>query len=152
MPNGQSIPFGTDILTTLPLAGRRVLLVEDRPTDQRLLALWLTRAGACVDLECNGRAAVDRLYPRFGSATPVDAVVMDLLMSPMDGAEATEVLRGRGFLAPVLVLTGSTVPEDETRCVAAGCDRFLVKPVSNERLVAALAECIVASDRGRRAS
>ena len=52
------------------------------------------------------------------------------------------MLRSRGFAAPIVILTASTDPGDERRCRAAGCDRFLSKPVDYDLLLEALAECI----------
>lgn len=130
-----------------PLADRRILLVEDAPIDRRLMATLLTRSGAEVVLECNGQAAVDRVYPRRGGPEAFDAVLMDLMMSPVDGAEATETLRGRGFTAPILILTSSSDPADAARCRAAGCDRFVSKPVPYDALLNLLAECL---SEGRR--
>jgi CheY-like chemotaxis protein len=128
------------------LAGRRVLLVEDTPAQQRLMAALLARAGAEVVLECNGQAAVEEVFPRRGEGRRFDAVVMDLRMSPVDGAEAAGELRRRGFDAPILIVTVSDDPEDEARCRAAGCDRFLRKPVASDQLLDALEKGL--SDRG----
>ena len=135
-----------------PLAGRRILLVEDAPIDRRLTAGLLTRSGAEVVLECNGQAAVDRIYPRRGGPEAFDAVLMDLMMSPIDGAEATETLRGRGFAAPILILTASTDPADAARCGAAGCDHFLSKPMPYETLLRVLAECVAGDRRATAAA
>lgn len=106
------------------------------------MATLLTRSGAEVVLECNGQAAVDRIYPRRGGPEAFDAILMDLMMTPVDGAEATETLRGRGFAAPILILTASTDLDDEARCRAAGCDRFLSKPVSYDTLLGLVSECL----------
>jgi CheY-like chemotaxis protein len=129
------------------LAGRRVLLVEDVPSQQRMLAARLARAGAEVVLECNGQSAVEEVFPRRGTPPTFDAVVMDLMMSPMDGVEATVTLRRGGFGAPVLIMTASDDPADESRCAAAGCDRFLRKSAGPEALVGALAEFLTGEAR-----
>lgn len=126
------------------VAGRRILLVEDAPVQQRLFAALLARAGAEVVLECNGQAAVEEVFPRRGGSVPFDAIVMDLMMTPMDGAEAAAELRRRGFAAPILIVTASCDPQDEARCLAAGCDRFLRKPVANELSLDALEETLAA--------
>lgn len=126
------------------LAGRRILLVEDAPMDQRLVASLLMRAGAEVVLECSGQAAVERAFPRRGGPAAFDAVLMDLMMSPVDGAEAAATLREQGFDPPIVIMTASTDPADAARCGAAGCDRLLSKPVAVRELIETVAESIAA--------
>lgn len=140
-PASEAIPTAERSVAKI-LSGRSILLVEDVPIDQRLLATLLQRAGASVTLECNGQAAVEEIYPRFGEPRKFDAIVMDLVMSPIDGAEATAQLRERGFTAPIIITTASDHPADEKRCRGAGCSEFLRKPVDHERLIGAVANCI----------
>lgn len=121
---------------------REILLVEDMPIDRRLLATLLQRAGASVTLECNGQAAVEEVFPRFGGPRKFDAIVMDLMMTPVDGAEATAQLRRRGFTAPIIITTASEDPVDEERCRTAGCSRFLRKPIGHKQLIHAISSCI----------
>lgn len=141
-PASEARPITADRSPTKLLSGRSILLVEDVPIDQRLLATLLQRAGASVTLECNGQAAVEEIYPRFGEPRKFDAVVMDLLMSPIDGAEATAQLRERGFNAPIIITTASDLPADEKRCCDAGCSEFLRKPVDHEQLIGTVVTCI----------
>ena len=119
----------------LPLPARRssvqgvVLLAEDNPDNQRLISLYLRRAGATVFVTEDGQGAVEQAL-----ASDVDLVLMDIQMPVMDGLAATELLRATGFSRPIVALTASATTEDQTRCLAAGCDAFLTKPVDWQQL------------------
>jgi CheY-like chemotaxis protein len=131
-----------------PLEGRRVLLVEDCPDQQRLLAAQLQRSGARVTLECNGKSAV-RLVER--SAKPFDVVVMDFAMPVMDGIEATRQLRARGYRGAIVGITATSYGGTEQRWLEAGCDVFLQKPLDVSQFFVAISPLISKNiDRHRR--
>ena len=117
------------------LAGRRVLLVEDNPLNQLVAAEMLRDKGVLVDLARDGAEALQRL-----AATEYDAVLMDVQMPVMDGYEATRELRRNPRLAqlPVIALTANAMIGDRERCLAAGMNDYLAKPVAPEALYAAL--------------
>ncbi|MAG94551.1 MAG: hypothetical protein CMJ48_12510 [Planctomycetaceae bacterium] len=117
---------------SLPLEGRRVLLVEDSPDQQRLYFMFLRRAGADVTLECNGRAA---LHAVEKSAGAFDAVVMDLKMPGMDGIEATAELRSNGFNNPIVAVTANGRAGTEQLWLQAGCNVYLEKPLNESTLI-----------------
>ncbi|MCA9290441.1 MAG: response regulator, partial [Phycisphaerales bacterium] len=116
------------------LTGRHVLLVDDGPDNQRLLRHLLVRAGATVDVAENGRIALDLIAA--GDPPPAyDLVLMDMQMPEMDGYEATALLRARRFRAPILALTAHAMDGDRERCLAAGCDDYVTKPVDRTLLI-----------------
>lgn len=114
------------------LAGRRVLLAEDGPDNQRLIRFHLDRAGARVDIVENGRLALDAL-----AASTYDLLILDMQMPVMDGYSAAAALRRRGDRIPILALTAHANPEDRLRCLEAGCDDFATKPLAPKDLIAA---------------
>ncbi|MFI4855996.1 MAG: PAS domain-containing protein [Phycisphaerales bacterium JB065] len=116
----------------MPLKGLRVLLVEDGPDNQRLIAHHLKRAGARVELAENGAEAVRELQE---SSEPYDLVLMDMQMPVMDGYAATRRLRELGNRIPVLALTAHAMPDDRAKCIEAGCDEFLTKPIHPDELI-----------------
>jgi CheY-like chemotaxis protein/anti-sigma regulatory factor (Ser/Thr protein kinase) len=120
-----------------PARALRVLLAEDNPVNQRLMVRLLERQGHRVVVAADGRqavAAVDR--------EPFDVVLMDLQMPEMDGLEATARIRARspaaGRRLPVVALTARALEGDAERCLAAGMDAHLAKPVRAARLAAVL--------------
>jgi signal transduction histidine kinase/ActR/RegA family two-component response regulator len=117
------------------LVGCRVLLAEDGPDTQRLLARLLTKAGAEVTVVDNGRQAVESVHAAAREGRPFDAILMDMQMPVMDGYEAAELLRRDGCRSPVIALTAHSLPGDRQRCMAAGCDDYVPKPVERNALI-----------------
>ncbi|WP_412062112.1 ATP-binding protein [Rubrivirga sp. IMCC45206] len=119
------------------LPSARVLLVEDDPVMQKVTKLTLLRLGYRPDVVANGALAVDAA--RSGV---YDVVLMDVMMPIMDGLEATRRIRaddGAHATTPIVALTANAMKGDHQRCMAAGCDEYLTKPV-DARLLAATIE------------
>ncbi|MEZ4436847.1 MAG: response regulator, partial [bacterium] len=119
------------------LAGRRVLLVEDNAINRQVAEELLGAVGVEVVHAENGQVALDRLAgERF------DAVLMDIQMPVMDGVTATRRLRERGETLPVIAMTAHALPAERERCLAAGMDAHVTKPVEPARLYRALAAAV----------
>ena len=117
-----------------PHAGRAVLLVEDNYVNQRVAARMLERRGLRVVLAADGQQALDRL-----AQEPVDLVLMDCQMPVMDGWQATGELRRRERernlpRTPIVALTAHALRGDAERCLAAGMDAYLAKPIEPAQL------------------
>jgi two-component system sensor histidine kinase/response regulator len=110
----------------------RILLVEDDDVNQKYLLRALQRNGFHADLAVDGRRAVDAVMK-----SEYDLVLMDVQMPRMDGLEATAQIRfreGSNRHTPIVGLTANALPGDRERCLAAGMDDYLSKPVSVEQL------------------
>ena len=111
----------------------RVLLAEDNAVNQRLAMRLLEKRGHRVVLAANGREALEAI-----ERERVDLVLMDVQMPEMDGFEATAALRQRertcGTHLPVIALTAHAMKGDRERCLAAGMDGYLAKPINPEEL------------------
>jgi two-component system sensor histidine kinase/response regulator len=125
---------------TLPIyPGRRILLVEDNPVNQRVAQRMLQKLGTGITLANNGAEALERLAE--GS---FDAVLMDCQMPVMDGFTATQRIRENERLnnhrarVPIIALTANVMSEDRENCIAAGMDAYLSKPLEPGQL----ADCL----------
>jgi len=122
----QAVTAGAAARPARPLAGLRVLLVEDNDLNQELAATLLSEAGAEVNVAADGQQALDKLQQG-----PCDLVLMDWKMPVMDGLEATRRLRADPRFAnlPIIAMTSSALPSDREACLQAGMNDHLGKPI-----------------------
>ena len=114
----------------------RVLLAEDDPDNQRLIAFLLKKAGAEVVVADNGRIAHDLALAARDEGSPFDVILMDMQMPVMDGYDATGKLREAGYSGPIIALTAHAMSTDRDKCLHAGCDDYMTKPIDRQKLVA----------------
>lgn len=153
MPVGDPLSHSRPLMTpvrslaseeALKARGGRVLLVEDNMVNQRVTSLLLQRLGLSVESVANGLEALEAL-----SRSNYDLVLMDVQMPELDGCEATRLFRAReaandqGHL-PIVALTANAETESRERCVDAGMDDVLTKPLRRPDLVACIARWLLA--------
>ena len=112
------------------LRGMRILLAEDNEINQQIAVELLEGAGAAVHVANNGREAMD-ILEKGPQPPPFDAVLMDLQMPEMDGYQATAKLRADPRLAklPIIAMTAHATIEERQRCLAAGMNDHIAKPI-----------------------
>ena len=140
LPRGGGAEPG---LTTPELAqaetnlGLKVLVVEDNAVNQKVAAILLEKMGCRVDLAANGREALEA-----SSRIGYDCIFMDCHMPEMDGFEAAAAIRTRelqsGHRVPIIAMTANAMASDRQRCLDAGMDGYLSKPVQSEEVYAVL--------------
>lgn len=116
----------------------RILVVEDNGVNRHVVMKILERRGFSVDLAVHGEEALEQLRHRF-----YDAVLMDIQMPVMDGIQATRALRDgsageRNRHVAVVALTANTQPADRQKCLDAGMNDYVAKPVKPDALVSVL--------------
>jgi len=124
------------------MAPLKILLAEDSEINALFMSTTLSEAGHNVDVVANGKLALEKLKQNH-----YDIVFMDMHMPEMDGIEATVLWReyeldhaGSAGPIPIIALTANVSDDDRLRCMQAGMDEFITKPVSPERLSETLSE------------
>ncbi len=108
----------------------RVLVAEDVAVNRRLLTILLEGIGATVTAANDGAAAVEQALAGDG----FDLILMDMQMPVLDGYDATASLRRAGYAGPIVALTAHAMADDRARCLRAGCDDYLTKPINRRAL------------------
>jgi two-component system sensor histidine kinase/response regulator len=121
--------------TAYDLSGLRALLAEDNAINQQIAVELLEGVGVSVDVANNGREAVEKLLATADDV-PYDLVLMDLQMPEMDGYQATARIRAEPRLAelPIVAMTAHAMAEERDRCLAAGMQAHITKPIDPELL------------------
>ncbi|MCA1771341.1 MAG: response regulator [Halomonas sp.] len=124
----------------------RILLAEDGTDNQLLISTILKRHGLEVDIAENGQIAVDEAMKALENNMPYDVILMDMQMPKLDGYGAAAKLRCQGYSGPIVALTAHAMSGERERCIRAGCDDYLTKPIAHGILIAAVESHI---NRGR---
>jgi CheY-like chemotaxis protein len=123
-PNPSRPPAPPDVSQKV-LHGLKVLVAEDNSVNQRLIQVQLTRLGCTMECVGNGTLAIEKLR-----TTKFDLVLMDCQMPEMDGYETTRYLRTVGkYTQPIIAMTANAMLGDREKCLEAGMDDYLSKPV-----------------------
>lgn len=121
--------------------GVRILLAEDNAVNQKLALRLLSKHGFDVAAVTTGQQALDAL-----ASDRYDLVLMDVQMPELDGLEATRRLRQRegteGGHVPVIAMTAHAMMGDRERCMAAGMDGYITKPIQIDTLLAAITDSL----------
>ncbi|MCA9738684.1 MAG: response regulator [Gemmatimonadetes bacterium] len=117
-----------------------ILIAEDNPEIRDLAVRFIEEAGGRTVAAEHGLQAVDAVESARRSGAPIDLVLLDLYMPVMDGYETARVLRREGYDGPIVALSAHAMPEDRERCLRAGCDDFLAKPLTPAALVERLGQ------------
>jgi CheY-like chemotaxis protein len=125
--------LASNVAAAPPAAGLRVLLAEDNPVNQKLALRLLEKRGYIVTVAGDGaRAVKEHAHQRF------DLILMDLQMPDIGGLEATRMIRdreqGTGLHIPIVALTAHAFKGDRERCLEAGMDDYVSKPIAPDQL------------------
>ena len=137
-------------------AALRILVAEDNIVNQRVIVRLLEKRGHAVTIANTGREAVDAWAGAADTTAPFELVLMDVQMPDMDGLEATAAIRAReavrGERVSIVALTAHALQGDRERCLAAGMDGYLTKPLTTQALIELLAPLAAARTARPKAS
>ena len=137
LPLAKELPPDFETPMAVPAAAPaqfRILLVEDNPANQKVATYFLHDRGHLVEIAGDGQEAID-----LTEQNRYDVILMDVQMPEMDGLEATAAIRKReddgGGRVPIIAMTAHAMQGDRDRCLAAGMDGYLSKPVNAQELI-----------------
>lgn len=112
-----------------------VLVTDDLPDIRMLLGHLITSFGGRVTYASDGQEAIDLVQQKAADGDSFDLLIMDSQMPVLDGLSATRLLRDQGYQKPILALTAASLRGERERCLAAGCDDYLSKPIDAATLL-----------------
>jgi PAS domain S-box-containing protein len=113
----------------------RILLAEDGGDNRRLISRLLEKAGAEVTVVENGQVAAEAALLARNEGKPFGLILMDMQMPVMSGYEAVSMLRECGYTGPIVALTANAMSDDRQKCLDAGCDDYISKPIHRKSLI-----------------
>jgi PAS domain S-box-containing protein len=137
----RPVPTTVNRLESPSVVGR-ILLAEDGVDNQRLVSFLLKKAGATVDIAEDGQIALEMLEKAIELDSPYNLLLTDMQMPVMDGYVLAKELRSRGVQVPIVALTAHALAEDRQKCLDAGCDDYLSKPIDKHALLSVCAKWI----------
>ena len=139
----------TELFVELDPHGKRILIVEDNELNMEIACELLEEAGFTVEKACNGREAVRMVA--VSEKDYYDAILMDVQMPVMDGYEATSRIRSMQDLdhagIPIVAMTANVFEEDMRKCLEAGMDAFIAKPIESDKVIRTLRPVLQAHGR-----
>lgn len=141
----SSKPTVANLSENIRISGH-VLVVDDLPDIRHLIGEIISRAGAQVSYAADGEEAVEAYNKARQGGNEFDLIIMDVQMPRVDGLSASKQLRREGCHCPILALTAATMQGERERCLVAGCDDYLSKPVEESALLRAVQQLLSRSD------
>ena len=119
----------------------KVLVVEDDPTNQKGVLAMLEKVGLQTEVANDGNEALQKATDQS-----YDLILMDIQMPNLNGYQATKALRKKGSTTPIVALTAYAMKGDAEKCIKAGCDDYLPKPINREKLFETIGKYLTSTD------
>jgi signal transduction histidine kinase/CheY-like chemotaxis protein len=111
------------------MSNGKILVAEDNPSNQKLMTILLQKMGLDVTIAEDGQKAIDKC-----AEETFDLILMDMQMPNVNGYEATRQLRSQDLKTPIIAVTANAMMGDEEKCLEAGCDGYISKPIDRVKL------------------
>lgn len=115
----------------------KILVAEDNLSNQKLIGILLQKMGHEVTIADDGQEAIQKAM-----SETFDLVLMDMQMPNVNGYDAARELRSKGYKTPIIALTANAMLGDKEKCLQAGCDSYLPKPIDRAKLSEVIARYI----------
>lgn len=148
MTSGASTATLPRPTTTVPHLPGRYLVVDDSESVKRIMQLMLTRVGGTVTLASDGVEAVEAALAALKDGPVFDVIFLDMSMPRMDGYEAASTLRRKAYQGAIVAVTAHALEGDRDKCLQAGCDDYLSKPVDRWALYRMASKYRAAGSKG----
>jgi CheY-like chemotaxis protein len=136
--NNEDVEVMNDVSKNYKVV-KRMLIVDDAPTNRKMLVRTLIDKVDVIHEACDGLVAVEKVRESIANNQPFDVILMDFMMPNMNGPDATRVIRGMGNNSIILGVTGNVGGEDMTHFISRGADGVLPKPFDLTAMCALLA-------------
>ena len=120
-----------------PLSGIRCLAIDDNLDNQRIIEYLLSKEGAEVKIAGAGREGIELATDPHQSSR-YDVILLDIQMPGMDGYTVARMLRTKGIVIPIIALTAHAMADDREKCMQAGFDDYVTKPINLDQLIASI--------------
>ncbi|MBF0198139.1 MAG: PAS domain S-box protein [Planctomycetes bacterium] len=141
-PSNEEEVSNSELIDTSKMSGLNALIVEDSYTNQLVLSKILKSYGINSDIAEQGKEALEMI-----SQNKYDLVFMDIQMPIMNGYEATREMRKKGYEIPIIGLSAAALTENREKCIAAGMNDFMAKPVLKDRLLKSIYQHVIAAKK-----
>lgn len=130
----------SDLIERISQLGLKILLAEDHPVNQRVILLMLKKMNLSATVAANGEEVLRMIREKA-----FDLILMDVRMPVLDGIETTKIIRApesdiKNKTIPIIALTALAMQEDAEKCLKAGMDRYLTKPIHPDKIIYAIAD------------
>ena len=126
--------------------GKKVLVVDDNSDNRRIISRLLRDTGAQWVFAENGQECLAAIEEAKAARSPIDLILLDMQMPVLDGYSAARRLRDKSCRIPIIAVTAHAMPDDRGKCLAAGCDDYLSKPVERGTFFTTLRKHLPASE------
>lgn len=130
-------PLNDQQVESLPLSNVRCLAIDDNPDNQRIIQYLLSKEGADVTIAGSGREGLELATDPYQQSN-YDVILLDIQMPGMDGYTVAKMLRQEGIELPIIALTAHAMADDRDKCLQAGFDDYVTKPINLDQLTASI--------------